>query len=79
MDEHIEKLEEIYDATVREGPVKDLEDRRFIHLKDQWERREYGFKELIRSEQWEDLVASLRKRVVELEVELSTRPPAEPE
>lgn len=80
MDEHLEKLEAIYDEAIQEGPNENNqfgnpEDRRFVHLKDQWERREYGFKELIRSEQWEDLVASLRKRVVELEVELSTRPP----
>ena len=35
-----------------------------------------GFKELIRSEQWEYLVATLRKRIVELEIELTRRPPA---
>ena len=35
----------------------------------------YFFKELVRSEQWEQLVASLRKRIVELECELATRPP----
>ncbi|MFH1999659.1 MAG: glycosyltransferase, partial [Planctomycetota bacterium] len=74
-DEHLTRLETIYSEVIQEGPAKTIEDRRFSHLKDQWERREYGFKELIRSEQWEYLVASLRKRIVELEVQLATRTP----
>jgi glycosyltransferase involved in cell wall biosynthesis len=73
LSEHLDRLEAVYREAVSEGP-RPVEDNRIsCRLKDQWERREYGFKELIRSEQWELLVASLRKRIVELEVELAQR------
>ena len=77
MDEHLGRLEAVYSEAVENGPKTVKDDRRMDHVKEQWERREYGFKELIRSEQWESLVASLRKRVVELEVALARRPPPE--
>jgi glycosyltransferase involved in cell wall biosynthesis len=73
MEEHLGKLERLYEESVKAGPATVSQDRRFVHLKDQWERREHGFKELIRSEQWEYLVASLRKRIVELEIEIAQR------
>jgi len=73
LDEHLDRLEKIYGDVVAKGPPMQINDRSFQHLKEQWDRREYGFKELIRSEQWEALVASLRKRIVELEVELIKR------
>ncbi|MHC4941745.1 MAG: glycosyltransferase [Planctomycetota bacterium] len=73
MEEHLERLERLYEDAAKAGAAPVPGDRRFVHLKDQWERREYGFKELIRSEQWEYLVASLRKRIVELEIELAQR------
>ena len=78
-EEHLDRLETIYEEARSAGPAKDLSDRTLDHLEEQWERREMGFKELIRSEQWEALVASLRKRIVELEVELSQRPPRPPD
>jgi glycosyltransferase involved in cell wall biosynthesis len=75
MDRHVDQLEAIYQEALDAGPRPVEDNRLFDHLKDQWERREFGFKELIRSEQWESLVASLRKRIVELEMELVSRPP----
>lgn len=75
MEEHLERLEAIYQEAAGKTPAAAGADRRMEHLKEQWERREFGFKELVRSEQWESLVASLRKRIVELEVELARRPP----
>ncbi|MBU0753600.1 MAG: glycosyltransferase, partial [Planctomycetes bacterium] len=73
MEEHINRLEAVYKEAIEEGARSGIQDRTVVHLRDQWERREYGFKELIRSEQWESLVASLRKRIVELEVELAQK------
>jgi glycosyltransferase involved in cell wall biosynthesis len=74
LNEHLDRLEAVY-REAASAETRAVEDDRIRHrLKDQWERREYGFKELIRSEQWEILVASLRKRIVELEVEIAKRP-----
>jgi glycosyltransferase involved in cell wall biosynthesis len=73
MEEHLDRLEKVYREAQKTPAAELSEDRLFQHLKEQWERREYGFKELIRSEQWESLVASLRKRIVELEIELAKR------
>lgn len=73
MEEHLERLDAVYREAKVEGAKDFGEDRIFDRLKEQWERREFGFKELIRSEQWESLVASLRKRIVELESELVRR------
>jgi hypothetical protein len=72
MSEHLDRLEAVYGEAVEAGPGT-ARDRDFERLLDQWERREFGFKELCRSEQWELLVASLRKRIVELEMELARR------
>ncbi len=73
MDAHLDRLEAVYARAVEDGPRTVGDDRLFERLKDQWARREFGFKELCRSEQWELLVASLRKRIVELEQSLSDR------
>ena len=76
MGEHLDLLEKVYHEEMARGAGPVTEDRLMEHLEEQWERREFGFKELVRSEQWEQLVASLRQRIVELEVELMSRPPA---
>lgn len=71
IDEHLNRLEAFYAQAVKGGPRLTSDDRALERLKDQWTRREDGFKELIRSEQWESLTDSLRKRIEELEKKLS--------
>lgn len=67
MKEHAHQLEKLYQkAEIKDpGPNKTFE-----RLKEQWLRREINFRELVRIEEWEDLAASLRKRIADLEKEL---------
>jgi len=69
MNDHLDYLEKIYCDLIEKGvenrPAEN--DMRFVRIKDQWARREFGFRELVRSEEWESLAASLRKRIAELE------------
>ncbi len=69
--EHARRVEEIYREAVAAGapppPAAALERER---LREQWERRETLFRELVRIERWEDVVAELRARVAELEARL---------
>lgn len=70
MGEHLDRLERIYREAVERGPPKTKDDGLHHRMKEQWDRREFNFKELVRSETWEALVAALRDRIEELEREL---------
>jgi glycosyltransferase involved in cell wall biosynthesis len=76
MEEHLDRLERIYGEAVKQGPPAAVPDGLFRgRLVEQWERREFNFRELHRSMGWEALAASLRQRIAELERALSERPP----
>ncbi|MBI4881605.1 MAG: glycosyltransferase [Planctomycetes bacterium] len=69
--EHAGRIEEVYRGVAAAGapappPAADERER----LAEQWERRETLFRELVRIERWEDVVAELRARVAELEARL---------
>jgi len=66
LSEHLDRLERIYEEAVAEGPPAVQEGPAFRRLKEQWKRRELGLRELLRSERWEELVDSLKRRIAEL-------------
>jgi glycosyltransferase involved in cell wall biosynthesis len=76
--EHASRLEAIYADALRRPtpppPVRDDAER----LRDEWNRRETAFQELVRIEKWEDIVAEQRRRIHELEDALRARVDAPP-
>lgn len=72
--EHATQLEAIYAqaqsrATAPPPPRDDAE-----RLRDEWNRRETAFQELVRIEKWEDIVAEQRRRIHDLEQALREHP-----
>ena len=68
--EHLRRLLPIYQQVQDEGPTEIPPDDERDRLREQWDRREVLFRELVRIESWEDVVSELRRRVSELEKEL---------
>jgi glycosyltransferase involved in cell wall biosynthesis len=66
----------LYETAIAAGPPALLHDAltaREERLIDAWRRREVHFRELVRTEKWEDIVAELRARVAALEEEVRRR------
>ncbi len=65
--EHVDSLEPLYAKAINAGaaqevvPVARLEDVTF-----EWDRREWAFRELLRSEGWEDVISSMNRELEEL-------------
>lgn len=69
IEEHVARLEAIYRTVRPPAPtalVSEVDALR-ARLVEQWDRRETAFRELVRTETWEDVVAELRRRIAELE------------
>ncbi|MFH0945710.1 MAG: glycosyltransferase [Planctomycetota bacterium] len=71
--EHLRRLLPIYERVLSEGPPEAPLAGEWDRLREQWDRREVLFRELVRIESWEDVVKELRRRVSELEDELRGR------
>ncbi|MBL8769095.1 MAG: glycosyltransferase, partial [Planctomycetes bacterium] len=71
--EHATRLFSIYSEALQRPtplpPARDDAER----LRDEWNRRETAFQELVRIEKWEDIVAEQRRRIHELERALRDR------
>ncbi|MEW6741199.1 MAG: glycosyltransferase [Planctomycetota bacterium] len=64
LQEHTARVLKIYERAVQEGaPLPPQDDARQRLLRE-WERRELGFRELLRSEKWEEVIAE-QQRVIE--------------
>lgn len=70
-EEHVERLLALYEEARAAGPRPVLEapDRALQHFS----RREAYFRELVRTERWEDVVRELRQRIADLEERLRGR------
>lgn len=74
-EEHVVRMDALYQELLAmpEPTAAAAEQDQASRLRQQWERRETLFRELVRIETWEDVVADLKNRVADLEQQLRDR------